>query len=141
MQFLFKAKLTPIEVYSLSLLPVLSPCQAFKVRRAVPTSCDNTFQSTHTVHPCNHLFPIISPSLFAFGSSLHGCIRMSPRRNAFWLSRHLCSLALWFASEVSLCRHRICLCSSSFDMRLRQALPLPSIFFLGLNTYCQPYPR
>ena len=54
------------------------------------------------------------------------CIRMSPRRNAFWVSRYLCSLALWFASEVSLCRHRICLCSSSVDMLLRQALP-PSI--------------
>ena len=61
------------------------------------------------------------------------CIRMLPRRNAFWVSRHLCSLALWFASEVCLCRHRICLCSSSVDMLLRQALPFRPFFFLALK--------
>ncbi len=103
---------------------------SFQVRCVVPTSCVNTFQSTHHITPVqsplpHHLTPrslrvwILAAWLF--------CIRMSPRCNAFCISRHLCILLFWFASEVSLCRHRICLCSSGIDILMRQALsPVPS---------------
>jgi len=81
----------------LSLFPVFSPLSSFQVRCAVPTSCVNTFQSTHhIVHPCNHLFPIISPSL---SSRLDPrwmviCIRMLPTVTLSGPPA-TCSLALW----------------------------------------------
>lgn len=46
-------------------------------------------------------------ALFAFGSSLDGYLHSyvtQPYHNAFWASHYLCSLALWFAREVGLCR-------------------------------------
>ncbi len=123
---------SPVEVYSLSLLPVFSPMSSFQVRLCSPDlMCQ--YIPIHASHRAPMQSPLPHHLTLAFSSRLDPrcmavCIRMLPHRNAFWVSRHLCSLALWFASEVGLCRHRICLCPSSVDMLLRQALP-PSVHF------------
>jgi hypothetical protein len=114
----------------LSLFPVFSPCQAFKsVVQYRPhvsihpnphiTLCTHAITSSPSSHPRFLRVWILVARLFAF--VCHPTVTLSG-------SPATCAVLLWFASEISLCRHWICLCSYSVDMLLRQALSLPFIF-------------
>jgi cyclin-like protein len=131
-----------------------TPCRFLQFSRLVklssplcsPPSCVNTLQSTHHImHPMQSPLPHhLTLALFAaFGSSLHGlfCICMSPCCIAFRVPRHLCSLALWFASEVSLCRHRICLVLQALICFCDKPSPLLSTFLPSLEAHTAGHTR
>jgi hypothetical protein len=135
MQFLFKAKLTPLRS---------TPCRFYQFSRLVKLSKSvvqsrphvTIHSNPHIVHPCNHLFPIISPSLslrvwilaaWLFAFVCHPAVTLSgsPATCAVLLFGLRVRLASVVIGYVFVLPALICVCD--------KPSPLPSIFFLGLK--------
>lgn len=135
---------SPVEVYSLSLFPVFSPCQAFKsvvqyrphvsIHPNPPiTLCTHAITSSSLYHPRFLRVWILVARLFAFICCSAVTLSGSPTTCAvllFGLRVRLASVVIEYASVLPAL---ICF----YD----KPSPFRPIIFLGLSTYCQPYPR